>query len=83
MKLHVIDTGLFKLDGGAMYGVVPKTLWSKYQEADEQNRVTWAMRCLLIEKDDKLILMKVKYHKEIATDTNRYWSWRQARRKVF
>lgn len=57
MKLHVIDTGLFKLDGGAMYGVVPKTLWSKYQEADEQNRVTWAMRCLLIEKDDKLILI--------------------------
>lgn len=57
MKLHVIDTGLFKLDGGAMYGVVPKTLWSKYQDADEQNRVTWAMRCLLIEKDDKLILI--------------------------
>lgn len=57
MKLHVIDTGLFKLDGGAMYGVVPKTLWSKYQTADEKNRVTWAMRCLLIEKDDKLILI--------------------------
>lgn len=57
MKLHVIDTGLFKLDGGAMYGVVPKTLWSRYQEADENNRVTWAMRCLLIEKDDKLILI--------------------------
>lgn len=57
MKLHVIDTGLFKLDGGAMYGVVPKTLWSKQQESDEMNRVTWAMRCLLIEKDDKLILI--------------------------
>ncbi|MFT4645619.1 MAG: glyoxylase-like metal-dependent hydrolase (beta-lactamase superfamily II) [Planctomycetota bacterium] len=57
MKLHVIDTGLFKLDGGAMYGVVPKTLWSRHQESDEMNRVTWAMRCLLIEKDDKLILI--------------------------
>lgn len=57
MKLHVIETGLFKLDGGAMYGVVPKTLWSKQHEADENNRVTWAMRCLLIEKDDKLILI--------------------------
>lgn len=57
MKLHVIDTGLFKLDGGAMFGVVPKTLWSKYQVPDENNRVTWAMRCLLIEKDDKRILI--------------------------
>ena len=57
MKLHVIDTGFFKLDGGAMYGVVPKTLWSKHQESDELNRVSWAMRCLLIEKDDKLILI--------------------------
>lgn len=57
MKLHVIDTGLFKLDGGAMYGVVPKALWSRHKTADEQNRVTWAMRCLLIEKDDKRILI--------------------------
>lgn len=57
MKLHVINSGLFKLDGGAMYGVVPKTLWSRYQEADENNRVTWAMRCLLIETDEKLILI--------------------------
>ncbi|MGB1315562.1 MAG: MBL fold metallo-hydrolase [Chitinophagales bacterium] len=57
MKLHVIDSGLFKLDGGAMFGVVPKTLWSKHQIPDENNRVTWAMRCLLIEKDDKLILI--------------------------
>jgi glyoxylase-like metal-dependent hydrolase (beta-lactamase superfamily II) len=57
MKLHVIDTGLFKLDGGAMYGVVPKSLWSRHQSPDENNLCTWAMRCLLIEKDDKLILI--------------------------
>lgn len=57
MKLHVIDTGFFKLDGGAMFGVVPKVLWSKHQEPDENNLVTWAMRCLLIEKGDKLILI--------------------------
>jgi glyoxylase-like metal-dependent hydrolase (beta-lactamase superfamily II) len=57
MKLHVIDTGFFKLDGGAMFGVVPKVLWNKQQPADENNLVNWAMRCLLIEKDDKLILI--------------------------
>lgn len=57
MKLHVIDTGFFKLDGGAMFGVVPKVLWSKQQIADENNLVNWAMRCLLVEKDNKLILI--------------------------
>lgn len=57
MKLHVIDTGLFKLDGGAMFGVVPKSLWSRYQQPDENNLCTWAMRCLLIEKEDKRILI--------------------------
>ena len=57
MKLHVIDTGLFKLDGGAMFGVVPKSIWSRHQIPDENNLCTWAMRCLLIEKEDKLILI--------------------------
>ncbi len=57
MKLHIIDTGLFKLDGGAMFGVVPKSLWSKYQQPDENNLCTWAMRCLLIETDQKRILI--------------------------
>lgn len=57
MRLHVIDTGFFKLDGGAMFGVVPKSLWSRYQQPDENNLCTWAMRCLLIEKDDKRILI--------------------------
>lgn len=57
MKLHVINTGFFKLDGGAMFGVVPKTLWSKTNPSDEQNMCTWAMRCLLIEDGNRLILI--------------------------
>ncbi len=57
MNLHVIDTGLFKLDGGAMFGVVPKTLWSKGIPPDEKNLCTWAMRCLLVEDGDRLILI--------------------------
>jgi glyoxylase-like metal-dependent hydrolase (beta-lactamase superfamily II) len=57
MKLHTIDTGFFKLDGGAMFGVVPKTIWNKTNPADENNLCTWAMRCLLIEDGDRLILV--------------------------
>jgi glyoxylase-like metal-dependent hydrolase (beta-lactamase superfamily II) len=57
MRLHVINTGLFKLDGGAMFGVVPKSLWQKTNPADESNLCTWAMRCLLIEDGNKLILI--------------------------
>jgi glyoxylase-like metal-dependent hydrolase (beta-lactamase superfamily II) len=57
MKLNIIETGYFKLDGGAMFGVVPKTLWNKHNPADENNRCTWAMRCLLVEDEGKLILI--------------------------
>ena len=57
MKLHTIDTGFFKLDGGAMFGVVPKSIWNKTNPADENNLCTWAMRCLLVEDGDKLILI--------------------------
>jgi glyoxylase-like metal-dependent hydrolase (beta-lactamase superfamily II) len=57
MKLHVINTGFFKLDGGAMFGVVPKTIWQKTNPADDKNLCTWAMRCLLIEDGDRLILI--------------------------
>lgn len=57
MKLHTIDTGFFKLDGGAMFGVVPKSMWQKLNPPDENNMCTWAMRCLLIEDGDKLILI--------------------------
>ena len=57
MKLHAIPTGDFKLDGGAMFGVVPKQLWEKTNPADEQNLCTWSMRNLLIEDGNKLILI--------------------------
>jgi glyoxylase-like metal-dependent hydrolase (beta-lactamase superfamily II) len=57
MKLHVIDTGMFKLDGGAMFGVVPKSIWSKSNEPDSNNMCTWAMRCLLVEDEKQLILI--------------------------
>lgn len=57
MKLYPIHTGNFKLDGGAMFGVVPKSMWSKVNPADENNMCSWAMRCLLVEMDDRLILI--------------------------
>jgi glyoxylase-like metal-dependent hydrolase (beta-lactamase superfamily II) len=57
MKIHTVDTGTFKLDGGAMFGVVPKTLWERTNPADASNLCTWAMRCMLIEDDGKLILI--------------------------
>lgn len=57
MKLHVINTGFFKLDGGAMFGVVPKSIWQKTNPPDENNLCTWAMRCLLVEDGNRLILI--------------------------
>ena len=57
MKLYTINTGYFKLDGGAMFGVVPKSIWNKLNPADENNLCSWALRCLLIEDGNKLILI--------------------------
>jgi glyoxylase-like metal-dependent hydrolase (beta-lactamase superfamily II) len=57
MKLFTIDTEMFKLDGGAMFGVVPKSIWNKLNPADENNLCTWAMRCLMIQDEDRLILI--------------------------
>lgn len=57
MKLQVINTGFFKLDGGAMFGVVPKSLWSRLEEPDENNLCTWAMRCLLVETEGRKVLI--------------------------
>lgn len=57
MKLHTINTGHFKLDGGAMFGVVPKSIWNKLNPADENNMCSWALRCLLIEDGNRLILV--------------------------
>ena len=57
MRLHTINTGFFKLDGGAMFGVVPKSIWNKLNPADSNNMCTWAMRCLLVEYGDRLVLI--------------------------
>lgn len=57
MKLYSINAGYFKLDGGAMFGVVPKSMWQKLNPPDEKNLCNWAMRCLLVEHDRRLILI--------------------------
>ena len=57
MNLHTINTGFFKLDSGAMFGVVPKSIWQRNNPADANNLCNWAMRCLLIEDGNRLILI--------------------------
>jgi glyoxylase-like metal-dependent hydrolase (beta-lactamase superfamily II) len=57
MQLYSIETGHFKLDGGAMFGVVPKSIWNKLNPADENNLCTWALRCLLVIDGDRKILI--------------------------
>lgn len=57
MKLFPIHAGNFKLDGGAMFGVVPKSIWNKINPADENNLCNWAMRCLLVQDEGRLILI--------------------------
>ena len=57
MKIYVVNTGYFKLDGGAMFGVVPKSLWTRTNPADENNMCSWALRSLLIEDGKRLILI--------------------------
>ena len=57
MKIYPIQTGNFKLDGGAMFGVVPKTIWQKTNPADSNNMIDMGMRSLLIEDGQRLILI--------------------------
>lgn len=57
MKLYTINTGNLKLDGGAMFGVVPKVIWSKVYPCDENNLCNWSMRCLLVDTGDNKILV--------------------------
>lgn len=57
MRLYPIETGNFKLDGGAMFGVVPKSIWQRTNPADANNLCSWSMRCLLIEDGDRLMLV--------------------------
>jgi glyoxylase-like metal-dependent hydrolase (beta-lactamase superfamily II) len=57
MKLSVINSGHFKLDGGAMFGVVPKSLWQPLYPSDDNNMCSWAMRCMVVEDGNRLILI--------------------------
>lgn len=57
MQIYPIETGNFKLDGGAMFGVVPKVIWQKTNPADSNNLIDMSLRCLLIEDGDRLILI--------------------------
>src|SRR6218665_2150853 len=57
MKLYSIHTGNFKLDGGAMFGVVPKSIWNKLNPAGDNNLCNGAMSCLLIQDGNRLILV--------------------------
>lgn len=57
MQLYTIETGMFKLDGGAMFGVVPKTIWNKLNPADENNLCSWSLRCLLVQEGNRLVLI--------------------------
>ncbi len=61
MKLHAIHITNFKIEGGAMFGVVPKTIWQKKYPADENNLCTWALRSLLIKTEDRNILIDTGY----------------------
>ena len=74
MNLYSIHTGFFKLDGGAMFGVVPKSIWQKSNPADERNLCTWALRCLLIEDGKRLILVDTGIgNKQDASFLNHYY----------
>ena len=57
MQIYPIETGNFKLDGGAMFGVVPKVLWQKTNPADKNNLIDMSLRCMLIEEGNRLILI--------------------------
>lgn len=57
MQVYSVDTGFFKLDGGAMFGVVPKVIWNKLNPADENNLCSWSMRCMLVVDGERRILI--------------------------
>lgn len=76
MKLYPLNVGNFKLDGGAMFGVVPKSLWSKTNPADHNNMIDIAARCLLIENDNRLILIDSGMgNKQSEKFFNYYYRW--------
>jgi glyoxylase-like metal-dependent hydrolase (beta-lactamase superfamily II) len=74
MTIHSINSGTFKLDGGAMFGVVPKQLWNKADLSDPNNLCTWAMRCLLVEDGKRLILIDTGMGNKQEKKFNSYYS---------
>lgn len=72
-KLHSVQTGLFKLDGGAMFGVVPKNLWQKTNPSDEQNRIDMCTRALLLDNGRKKILIDTGIGNKLAEKINRIY----------
>ena len=76
MKLYPINVGNFKLDGGAMFGVVPKALWNKTNPANDKNLIDIASRCLLIEDGNRLILIDTGMGtKQSDKFFNHYYRW--------
>lgn len=73
MNIYSINTGYFKLDGGAMFGVVPKSIWSRTNPPDERNLCTWAARLLLIEDGDRLILIDTGLGNKQSDDFFRHY----------
>lgn len=57
MKIQILETGYFKLDGGAMFGIVPKPMWERKNQPDEKNLCTWSMRCLLVQTEGRNIII--------------------------
>ena len=72
-KLYSVQTGLFKLDGGAMFGVVPKNLWQKTNPADEQNRIDMCTRALLLDSGKKKILIDTGIGYKLAAKINQIY----------
>ena len=76
MTLYPIETGNFKLDGGAMFGVVPRTIWQKTNPADSNNMIDIAARSLLIEDGNRLILIDTGMgNKQSDKFFNYYFRW--------
>ena len=76
MMLYALNTGHFKLDGGAMFGVVPKSIWSKTNPADQNNMIDITARCLLIENGNRLILVDTGMgNKQTDKFFNYYYRW--------
>jgi len=73
-KLHAVQTGLFKLDGGAMFGVVPKTLWTKSNPSDDMNRIDMCTRALLFDNGKKKILIDTGIGYKLSEKINKIYS---------